>query len=959
MRVDCIINGKNRSFEVDPAMRLREMLLINGDFAVRDSDDCEGFCGSDTVLVDGTPVFANLVLAGEVNGCEIRTPNGLGSSQNLTVVQQAMIDAGLVQSAYNVPAAALLLTWLLENNPDPTKEEIKDALSGIFIRDAGYENYYLAVQLAREKIKTGKYKTTIAPSFRPELDIIGKPTAKIDGPHLVAGERAFVEDYVSNDACHMVVLRSPHASAYINSIDDSEARKVEGVVEILTAFNTPETHYMQAGQGNPEPSPHDRRLFNMKVRHVGDRVAAVIAETLEAAKEAVKKIKVDYEVLPAVFTVEEAMAPGAPLVHNGIVEYRSGAPADFAEYNSKAGDPREGKVIYQFPLHADIHRNIAASNKGEIGNVDEAFAHSDAVVEATYQTTQIQHTPLETHICFARMEGGRLTVYASTQVPYHVRRIVGWVTGLPENKIHIIKTRVGGGYGSKQDILIEDLTGYAAYVTGRPVLCHNTREEEFIANSTRHPMRVHVKMSGNKDGKITGIYMEVCANTGPYGNHCLTVPMNSCSKTLPLFKCDNMRYDLKVFYTNTPPAGAYQGYGTPKGTYGLMMAMAELADKLGVDYKEMVLKNHVEEGYMLEILKGLGEGREGAVVPVGSCGLDEAVRKGCDMIEWGKKVESKDPDWKIGKGFAMIMQGSGLPGLDHSEAIAKLETDGTVILNSGGADIGTGLDTISAKIVAEVLKLPMDRISVISGDTDSCAFDTGAYASSGTFFSGNASLVAVNKLKDMILAEAAYQLNEPKEDLIIQAPGEVRSTKTSKTLSYYELSHTACSGGGHGQMIAHGTFVTTASSVPYGAHFAQVAVNVRTGEIKVQKFYALQDAGTPINPEIAQCQMYGAVMKSIGHTLYEDMKLDKDGRCLTANMTDYGVPMISEAPEDFKVELIDVNDKFGPFGAKSISEIACNGAAPAIGIAIHDACGVWIRNWPMTPEKVLKALGKI
>ena len=653
------------------------------------------------------------------------------------------------------------------------------------------------------------------------------------------------------------------------------------------------------------------------------------------------------------------MAPGAPLVHNGIVEYRSGAPADLDEYNKKAGDPREGKVIYQFPLHADIHKNIAASNKGEIGNVDEAFAHSDAVVEATYQTSQIQHTPLETHLCFAKMEGGRLTVYASTQVPYHVRRIVGWVTGLPENKIHIIKTRVGGGYGSKQDILIEDLTGYAAFVTGRPVFCHNTREEEFIANSTRHPMRVHVKMSGNKDGQITGIFMEVCANTGPYGNHCLTVPMNSCSKTLPLFKCDNMRYDLKVYYTNTPPAGAYQGYGTPKGTYGLMMAMAELADKLGIDYKDMVLKNHVEEGYMLEILKGLGEGREGNVVPVGSCGLDEAVRKGCDMINWGKKEVSSDPDWKIGKGFAMIMQGSGLPGLDHSEAIAKLETDGTVILNSGGADIGTGLDTISAKIVAEILKLPMDRITVNSGDTDSCAFDTGAYASSGTFFSGNASVVATRKLKDMIIKEAAFQMGEKEEDLDVRAPGEVYSKKTGKTLSYYELSHTACSGTGHGQVIAHGTFTTAASSVPYGAHFAQVAVNTRTGEIKVQKFYALQDAGTPINPEVALCQMYGAVMKSIGHTLHEDMILDKKGRCLTANMTDYGVPMISEAPEDFKAVLIDVNDEFGPFGAKSISEIACNGAAPAIGIAIHDACGVWIRNWPMTPEKVLKALGKI
>lgn len=959
MRIDCLINGKNRSFDVDPTMRLRDMLLINGNFAVRDSDDCEGFCGSDTVLVDGTPVFANLVLAGEVNGCEIRTPDGLGNPQHLTIVQQAMIDAGIVQSAYNAPAAALLLTWLLENNPNPSKAEIADALSGIFIRDAGYEHYYLAVKLARERMNDGRYKSEIAPSFRPELDIVGKPASKIDGPQLVSGERAFVEDYVTPDTCYMVVLRSPHASAYINSIDLTEARKVEGVVEILTAYNTPDTHYMQAGQGNPEPSPHDRRLFNLKVRHVGDRVAAVIAETLEAAKEACSKIKVDYEVLPAVFTVEEAMAPGAPLVHNGIVEYRAGAPDDLDEYNKLAGDPREGKVIYQFPLRADIHRNIAASNKGEIGNVDEAFANSDAVVEATYQTSQIQHTPLETHVCFAKMEGGRLTVYASTQVPYHVRRIVGWVTGLPENKIHVIKTRVGGGYGSKQDILIEDLTGYASYVTGRPVFCHNTREEEFIANSTRHPMRVHVKMSGNKDGKITGIFMEVCANTGPYGNHCLTVPMNSCSKTLPLFKCDNMRYDLKVYYTNTPPAGAYQGYGTPKGTYGLMMAMAELADKLGVDYKDMVLKNHVDEGYMLEILKGLGEGREGNVVPVGSCGLDEAVRKGCDMIQWGKREKSDDPDWKIGKGFAMIMQGSGLPGLDHSEAIAKLETDGTVILNSGGADIGTGLDTISAKIVAEVLKLPMSRITVVSGDTDSCAFDTGAYASSGTFFSGNASLVATKKLKDIIIKEAAFQMGEAESDLDVRAPGEVYSKKTGAVLPYGELSHTACSGTGHGQMIAHGTFVTAASSVPYGAHFAQVAVNTRTGEIKVQKFYALQDAGTPINPEVALCQMYGAVMKSIGHSLYEDMILDKDGVCLTANMTDYGVPMVSEAPEDFKSVLIDVNDEFGPFGAKSISEIACNGAAPAIGIAIHDACGIWLRNWPMTPEKVLKALGKI
>lgn len=257
------------------------------------------------------------------------------------------------------------------------------------------------------------------------------------------------------------------------------------------------------------------------------------------------------------------------------------------------------------------------------------------------------------------------------------------------------------------------------------------------------------------------------------------------------------------------------------------------------------------------------------------------------------------------------------------------------------------------------MKVPVERVSIVSGDTDACVFDTGSYASSGTFFSGNASLLATQKLRDMILKEAALQMDEKEEDMEIIEPGAVRSMKTGKTLTYWDISHTATSGSGRGQLVAHGSFVTTASSIPYGAHFAQVAVNIKTGEIKVQKFYALQDAGTPINPEIALCQMYGAVMKSIGHSLYENMVLDEKGVNINANFTDYGTPMILDAPDDFKSVLIDVDDNAGPFGAKSISEIACNGAAPAIGIAIHDACGVWIKSWPMTPEKILKGLGKI
>lgn len=958
MIVKCIINGKHISLEGNECDRLRDVLFSSGYNTVRDSDDGEGFAGTDTIIFNDKLVYSNLIPLFRAEGAKIRTAEGLSERGELNYVQKAMVASGVVQSAYNSPTVALVLTWLLEKKPNPTKDDIKNVLSGIFIRDAGYEHLYLALKLAREERDYGEYKSEIAPSFRPELKVIGKPMGKVDGPSLVKGEKVFVEDKVPEGSYVLHVLRSPYAHAYIKSIDTSKAEKLEGVEAIITAFNCPDVYYMQAGQGNPEPSPHDRRLFNKKVRHVGDRVAGIVAKDMSVAMKAASLIKVEYEPLDAVFTVEEAEKKGAPLVHNGVVEYRSGAPEDLDKYNNVKRDEREGKVVYQFPLGGDIHKNLAASNHGGIGDIEKGFAEADAIVEDTFQTSQVQCTPLEPHVCYAKVENGRLVIHASTQVPYHVRRIVSWVCGIPENMIHVIKERVGGGYGSKQDILVEDLTAYAAWITKKSVYYRNTRAEEFYANSTRHPMKVHVKMGGKKDGTITAIYMEVKANTGPYGNHCLTVPMNSCSKTLPLFAVDNMYYDLEVYYTNTPPAGAYQGYGTPKGTYGLMMTMAELSEKLGVDYRTMVEKNHVYPGYMLNILKGLGEGREGNVVPVGSCGLDEAIKKGCEMINWGVKEDSGDPDWKIGKGFSMIMQGSGLPGLDHAEAICKLETDGSVILNSGGADIGTGLDTISAKIVSEILKLPLSRITVVSGDTDSCAFDTGAYASSGTFFSGNASRVATENLKTLILKEASLQLGEKEEDLELREPGEVYSSRSGKSISYQELSHTAISGSGRGQMIAHGSYVTTASSVPYGAHFAEVAVNIKTGEVKLRKFYALQDAGTPINPEIALCQMYGAVMKSIGHSLYEGEILDKDGVCINANFTDYGTPMILDAPDDFKAVLIDVNDSDGPFGAKSISEIACNGAAPALGIAIHDACGVWIKSWPMTSEKILKALGK-
>ncbi len=958
MIIHLTVDNKELQADILSGETLRDLLVSHGYISVRDSDDKEGFAGSDTVILNDRPVYANLMLAAMADNAVVRTPHSLSDKGSLSIMQQAMIDSGVVQSAYNAPAAALLLTWLLEHNSDPTRENIKEVLSGIFIRDTGYEHYFLAVKLAQEKMETGHYITPIAPEFREHLDYIGKVKPKVDGRQLVAGWKSFVEDRVEPGASTLILLRSPHAHAYINSIDIEQAMKVPGVITIITAFNCPDVYYMSAGQGNPEPSPYDRRLFNRKVRHVGDRVAAIVAKTEEQALKAKELITVDYEILPAIFTVEEAMAEDAPIVQNGKVEFLSGAPDDLESYNRDI-DEREGKVIYPFPLHADIRHNVAAAAHGAIGDVEKGFEQADVLIERTYQSSQIQCTPLEPHLVFTKMDNDRLVVHASTQVPFHLRRIVAKVCQIPENKVHIIKEKVGGGYGSKQDILVEDVVAYATYITREPIYYRNTREEEFIANSTRHPMRVTVKMGAKKDGTITGVYMDVRANTGPYGNHCLTVPMNACSKTLPLLTCPNMKFDVTTYYTNIPPTGAYQGYGAPKGSYALMTALNELADQLCIDPLEMAMKNKVDRGFMLEILKSLGEGREGTVVPVGSCGLDKALKEGAKMINWGVKERMDDPEWHVGKGFAMIQQGSGLPGLDHSTCDVVLNTDGTIMIHSGGSDLGTGLDTISVKCVSEVLKIPMDKVAIISGDTDTTLFDTGAYASSGTYFSANASLKAANDLKEKILNEASLQMEEPKEDLSIEAPGVVVSVKTGKELTFATLSHDALTGVGRGQLVGYGSFVTNDAAIPYGAHFAQVAVNIRTGEIKVQKYYGLQDAGTPINPELALCQMYGASLKSIGHSLYEDMILDENGVCLTPDFTTYGVPMTSELPDDFKMVLIDEDDEFGPYGAKSISEIATNGAAPAIANAIHDAVGVWMRSWPFTPEKILKELGKI
>ncbi|HWQ08934.1 MAG TPA: molybdopterin cofactor-binding domain-containing protein, partial [Holophaga sp.] len=620
MKVAFKLNGRAVAWDCEPNETLRDALRRKGVISVRNGCDGEGSCGLCAVILDRKPVNSCQLLAVQVDGCEVVTVEHFSKDRKLSIVQRALVDAACVQCGYCIPAVVLAIEDLLARDPDPDREAIADALAGTLCRCTGYEQFFNAVRIAARRISDPAYTESMAPEFAPDLRHVGKDREKIDAAYLVRGERAFVEDRVDAGACHLLMLGSPHAHAWITSIDTSKAEAMPGVVAIVTHQNCPDRVYTTAGQGYPEPSPYDQRMFPRKVRHVGDRVAAVLAESIEEAQAALEAIEVEYEVLKPVLSIAEAKAPGAPVVHHGKVSYVVGEPP---KGSSVEGDDRDDPVIYQFPLHADPHRNLAASVADGIGDLEKGFAEADVVIERTYTCNRVQCTPLEPHVVYAKVDGGRLVIHASTQVPWHVRRIVARAIGIPELKVRVIKERVGGGFGAKQDIVLEDVAGYMAWTTGRPVLYRYSREEEFKVSRTRHGMEVTVKLGAKRDGQLTAVLMRVDADTGPYGQHCLTVPMNAVSKSLPLVLCDNARFEVKTYYTNLSPAGAYQGYGAPKGSFGLQAAMAELAAELGMDQLDLLEKNRVRSGSRIEILRSLGEGRPGAAVTLGECGLGE------------------------------------------------------------------------------------------------------------------------------------------------------------------------------------------------------------------------------------------------------------------------------------------------------------------------------------------------
>jgi putative selenate reductase molybdopterin-binding subunit len=763
-----------------------------------------------------------------------------------------------------------------------------------------------------------------------KFNIVGVSSHRIDGRGLVTGRPVFVDDLPKRPGLlHIALLTSPHAHARIASIDTTRAEQVEGVALLLDHRNTPEKRYTTAGQGYPEPSPYDARMFDTKVRWVGDRVAAVAADSLGAAERAVDLIDVDYEILEPVLSLDEAIAEGAPVIH----------------------DEDDALDVW------DSTRNIAAHMVASTGDVERGLAESDVVVDVTTETHYGQHAPLEPHAVSSYLdEQGRLVIVTSTQVPFHVRRIVGRLLDIPIHQIRVIKPRIGGGFGVKQEVLIEDLAAMVTIRTGRPAQMVYTREQEFISSRTRHPMRIRVRLGAKADGALHAIDMEVLSNTGAYGTHGLTVLSNVGSKTLPLYnKAPHVRFTGDAVYTNLPVGGAYRGYGATQGYFPLETAVDRLAGELGVDPMEWRARNHIEVGETSPIFLALGEGRAGVEQTITSCALDEAIRLGAERIGWAEKRgrRRRDGSRVHGLGMSVHMQGSGIALIDMGAATMKMNDDGSFNLLVGATDLGTGSDTILAQIAAEVLGVPLEAIVVTSSDTDITPFDVGAYASSTTYVSGMAVQRVAENVRSQILDVAGAMLNADPEEVELADQRVTAPDESSVTLA--EVGIRTMYGEDQRQIGATESFVPEISPPPFLASFCEVAVDERTGRVDVLTYVAAIDCGTAINPKLAEGQLEGAIANGIGYALFEEIIFDDQGRPKTPDYARYKIPGPMDMP-DLETILVDSYEPTGPMGAKSVSEIGINAPIPTIANAIHDATGIWLTETPFTPERVWRAL---
>jgi putative selenate reductase molybdopterin-binding subunit len=948
-----------------------------------------GDCGSCTVLLDSQPVHSCQLRAAHADGHAITTIEALSPISNLHLpisnlhpIQQAFIESGAIQCGYCTPAQILTAKALLDRNPDPSEAEIREAMSGVLCRCTGYVKIVQAIQRAAALLRgegVGPFKpieATLAPGQAPtsvveryyhmaedetslpplvisppdmeSLHVVGQPELKVDGVKLAAGRPVFTDDVKLEGMLVGALLTSPHAHARIKRIDASRARALPGVHAVLTCQDLPRVKFASGGQSYPQPPPYDQVSLDDKVRHVGDRVAVVAAETPELAQRALGLIEVEYEVLPHVLDPEAAMREGAPVIH----------------------DEPDTESIY------DVQRNVVHHIVAEGGDREAQWAKADHVFEGTYRTSQQQHTNIEPHACITYWdEDGRLVVRTSTQVPFHVRRIIAPLVGLPVKQIRVVKPRIGGGFGNKQEMLLEDLCAHLTIATGRPVRMVYTRQQEFTSSRSRHPQIMRYKIGVTSDMEVVATELYLIGDTGAYGTHGLTVQMVGGQKGLTLYNAPYSKFVCDVVYTNKPTPGAFRGYGAMQCFFGLEMLMSEIADRMGWDVVEFKRKNWIKLGDELLLAKALGEGREGFEQRIRSSGLEQCVQVGLEAMDWygkrgneawrqGDKETRRQGDrgTRRGIGMAVMLHGSGIAGLDMAAATLKMNDDGSFNLHIGATDLGTGSDTILAQMAAEVLGVPVEDVIVYSSDTDFTPFDKGAYASSTTYISGGAVRKAALKVAEQIKEHAARMLgfNYPPPSQGGAGGGwELRDRKvfapdgTFLTLAQVALS--SLHQQDQHQIVASASHLSYECPPPFAAQFVEATVDTETGQVTVERVLMAVDAGRVINPVTASGQVEGGIAQALGFAHCEEMVYDERGRLVNARLGPYHVYKSNEMP---KVEVIFVQteEPSGPFGAKSVSEIPMDGIAPALADAIHDATGVWMREVPFTPERVWRAL---
>ena len=751
------------------------------------------------------------------------------------------------------------------------------------------------------------------------MKYVNKPVPKTDAMSLVTGKPVYTDDLAPSDCLIVKLLRSPHANAWVEEIKTDAAKKIEGIACVLTYEDVSHKRFTLAGQTAPEISPWDRYIIDKHVRFVGDPVAIVAGETEEAVDKALKRIKVKYRVEEAVLDIHTAK-DNPILVHP------------------------EDDWYMPIPAGGDNKRNLCSSNVEEVGDVDAMLEKCAYTVDQVYRTKANQQTMMETFRTYCYMDHfQRLTVVSSTQIPFHIRRIVGNALNIPSSKVRVIKPRIGGGFGAKQSSVSEVFPALVTWVTGRPSKIVFSRKESMIASSPRHEMEVHIRMGADENGIVKAIDLYTLSNTGAYGEHGPTTVGLSGHKSIALYRhTEAYRFAYDVVYTNMQAAGAYRGYGATQGIFAVESAADELAHKMGMDPVKFRELNMPMEG---EALPGYPD------VPInGSCTMDKCLARAKEMIGWDEKYPFRDMgNGKVrGVGIAMAMQGSSIAGIDVGGADIKLNEDGSYTLALGCSDMGTGCDTILAQMAADCLDTDMKNIVVFSVDTDISPYDSGSYASSTTYATGNAVIQACGELRKRIHAFGAQMLGVSAEDSDFD--GEKVRTEDGKEVTLQQIAGKAtCGVCSELQVVKE--YSSPISPPPFMVGAAEVEIDKETGQIDVVDYVGVIDCGTPINPNLARVQAEGGIGQGIGMVLYEDIQYTDKGKIRNNSFMQYKIPNRMDIPK-VRIEFESSYEKTGPFGAKSIGELVIDTPCPAIANAVYNATGVRVRELPITPEKV-------